>query len=206
MRPRLLLADDHAIIREGLKRLLEPEFEVAGAVGDGRSLVEAYRRIRPDAVVADISMPGMNGIEAAREITRNDPAARIVLLTMHPEIMYAKAAFEAGCSGFVLKHSSGVELNTALREALAGRSYVSPLLAKELAEVLRKPAFGRELTARQQEVLQMIAEGQSTNEIAAALGVTVKAVQFHKSAIMRKLGLRNTAELTRYALQLGLAS
>ncbi len=206
MKPRVLLADDHAIIIEGLTRLLEPEFEVAGSVGDGRSLVESASRIGPDAIIADISMPLMNGIEAAREIKRNQPDAKIVLLTMHPEIMYAKAAFEAGCSGFVLKHSSGSELKVALREVLAGRSYVTPLLAKELADVLRKPAFGRELTERQQEILRLIAEGDSTSEIAATLGISVKTVQFHKSAITRKLGLRNTAELTRYALQRGLAS
>ncbi len=206
MKPRILLADDHAIIIEGLTRLLEPEFEVVGSVPDGRALVEAARRIRPDAIVADISMPLMNGIEAAREIRKTAPEAKIVLLTMHPEIMYAKAAFEAGCSAFVLKHSSGNELVTALRDVLAGRCHVTPLLAKELAEVLQKPAFGRELTPRQQEVLQMIAEGGSTSEIASTLGITVKAVQFHKSAISRKLGLRNTAELTRYALRRGLAT
>jgi DNA-binding NarL/FixJ family response regulator len=204
----VLLADDHAIIIEGLTKVLEPEFEVVAAVSDGRRLVEAARTVQADAIVADISMPGLTGIEAAREIRKTNPDAKIIVLTMHPEASYARAAFEAGCSGFVLKQASASELRLALREALAGRRYLTPALAEEMAEAVsgRRPeSAAQPLTPRQMEVLRLIAEGRSSREIAAALGVSVKAVQFHKAEVKRRLGVHSTAELTRYAIQHGLA-
>jgi DNA-binding NarL/FixJ family response regulator len=204
-RPSVLLADDHAIIIEGLRRVLEPDFQVAGAVSDGRQLVEAARTIRADAIVADISMPGLNGIEAAREIRKTDPDVKIIMLTMHDEASYAKAALEAGCSGLVLKQSSASELSLALREALAGRRYVSPALALPAAEPATARPESPALTPRQAEVLRLIADGRSVREIAAALGITTKAVQFHKAEIKRRLRLHSTAELTRYAIQHGIA-
>jgi DNA-binding NarL/FixJ family response regulator len=198
----VLLADDHAIIIEGLRRVLEPEFEIAGAVSDGRQLIKAARTIRADAIIADISMPGLNGIEAARQIRGTDPQAKIIVLTMHSDASYAKAAFEAGCSGLVLKQSSASELSVALREVLAGGRYISPALAPS-PEGCESPA--PPLTPRQTEVLRLIAEGRSAREIAAALGITTKAVQFHKAEIKRRLRVHSTAELTRYAIQHGLA-
>jgi DNA-binding NarL/FixJ family response regulator len=206
-KPAVLLADDHAIIIEGLTKVLEPEFEIVAAVSDGRRLVEAARTLQADAIVADISMPRLTGIEAAREIRKTNPDTKIIVLTMHPEASYARAAFEAGCSGFVLKQASASELRLALREVLAGRRYVTPALAGQMDELTsaRPSSAAQSLTPRQMEVLRLIAEGRSSREMAAALGVSVKAVQFHKAEIKRRLGVHSTAELTRYAIQHGLA-
>ena len=210
-RARVLLADDHKIIMEGLRSLLEPEFELAGTVEDGRALVAAAQELNPDVVVADISMPLLNGIEAVRQLKKAGSRAKVIFLTMHPDATYATRAFEAGASGFVLKHSASSELLTAIREALKGRTYITPMIAKDLMHAYkggpprrRKP--GPKLTARQREVLQLVAEGFSAKEIASMLNISARTVEFHKYRIMEDLNLRTIAELIQYAVKHGIAS
>lgn len=210
-RPRLLLADDHKIVVEGLRGLLEPEFELVGTVGDGRALVAAAEKLRPDVIVADISMPSLNGIEAARQLRKAGSEAKIVFLTMHPDVTYATRAFEAGASGYVLKHSAPAELVTAIREALKGRTYVTSMIAKDVLETFmhksrqREDAV-RELTPRQREVLQLVAEGRSAKEIGSLLNISPRTVEFHKYRMMEDLGLRTHAELIQFAIKHGIAS
>lgn len=210
-RPRLLLADDHKIVVEGLRGLLEPEFELVGTVGDGRALVAAAEKLRPDVIVADISMPSLNGIEAVRQLRKAGSEAKIVFLTMHPDVTYATRAFEAGASGYVLKHSAPAELVTAIREALKGRTYVTSMIAKDVLETFmhksrqREDAV-RELTPRQREVLQLVAEGRSAKEIGSLLNISPRTVEFHKYRMMEDLGLRTHAELIQFAIKHGIAS
>ena len=210
IKARVLLADDHAIILEGLQRVLEPEFEIVGRASDGRDLVNQARLLKPDAVVLDIGMPLLNGIEAARQIKTALPVTKLIFLTQMGGRGYVYAAFEAHASAYLLKQSAIGELQVALREALAGRFYVSPHVCKGVSEAMlnpnRNPAelFGGGLTARQREVLQLVAEGKTAKEIAAYLTISTKTVEFHKSAIMEELGLRTTAELTRYAVEQGI--
>ncbi len=210
-RARVLLADDHKIITEGLRSLLEPEFELAGTVEDGRALVAAAQELNPDVVVVDISMPLLNGIEAVRQLKKAGSRAKVIFLTMHPDATYATRAFEAGASGFVLKHSAPSELLTAIREALKGSTYITPMIAKDLMHAYkggpprrRKP--GPKLTARQREVLQLVAEGFSAKEIASMLNISARTVEFHKYRIMEDLNLRTNAELIQYAVKHGIAS
>jgi DNA-binding NarL/FixJ family response regulator len=210
-RPRVLLADDHKIVVEGLRNLLEPEFELVGTVEDGRALVAAAAELRPDVIVADISMPLLNGIEAARQIKKADSGAKIVFLTMHPDVTYATRAFEAGASGYVLKHSAPSELVTAIREALKGRTYVTPMIAKDVLQSFMDRSHKREdvfhkLTPRQREILQLVTEGRSAKEIASLLNVSPRTVEFHKYRMMEDLGLRTNAELIQFAIKHGLAS
>ncbi|MEC4668071.1 MAG: response regulator transcription factor [Nitrospirota bacterium] len=210
-RPRVLLADDHKIVVEGLRNLLEPEFELVGTVEDGRALVAAAAELRPDVIVADISMPLLNGIEAARQIKKADSGAKIVFLTMHPDVTYATRAFEAGASGYVLKHSAPSELVTAIREALKGRTYVTPMIAKDVLQSFMDRSHKREdvfhkLTPRQREILQLVTEGRSAKEIASLLNISPRTVEFHKYRMMEDLGLRTNAELIQFAIKHGLAS
>jgi DNA-binding NarL/FixJ family response regulator len=210
-RPRLLLADDHRIVLEGLRGILEPEFEIVGAVEDGRTLVAEAKRVSPDVVVADISMPGLNGMDAARQIKKIDERIKIVFLTMHADVSYAAGAFDAGASGFVLKHSAPQELITALREALQGRTYVTPMIAGELIGSyrngnLRPAGSSAELSPRQREVLQLLAEGRSTKEIAALLDISTRTAEFHKYRMMQQLNIKTSAELVQYAVKHGLVS
>ena len=210
-RRRVLLADDHKIVVEGLRNLLEPEFELVGTVEDGRALVAAAAELRPDVIVADISMPLLNGIEAARQIKKADSGAKIVFLTMHPDVTYATRAFEAGASGYVLKHSAPSELVTAIREALKGRTYVTPMIAKDVLESFMDRSHKREdvfhkLTPRQREILQLVTEGRSAKEIASLLNISPRTVEFHKYRMMEDLGLRTNAELIQFAIKHGLAS
>lgn len=210
-RPRVLLADDHKIVVEGLRNLLEPEFELVGTVEDGRALVAAAAELRPDVIVADISMPLLNGIEAARQIKKADSGAKIVFLTMHPDVTYATRAFEAGASGYVLKHSAPSELVTAIREALKGRTYVTPMIAKDVLQSFMDRSHKREdvfhkLTPRQREILQLVTEGRSAKGIASLLNVSPRTVEFHKYRMMEDLGLRTNAELIQFAIKHGLAS
>ncbi len=210
-RPRVLLADDHKMVVEGLRGLLEPEFEVVGTVEDGRALVAAAKDLRPDVIVADISMPLLNGIEAADQLKKIDTQVKIVFLTMHPDVTYARRAFEVGASGYVVKHSAPSELVTAIREALKGRTYVTSMIAGELMTSFigssghRDDTFGK-LTPRQREVLQLVAEGHSAKEIASILNVSPRTVEFHKYRMMEDLGLRTSAELVQFAIKHGLAS
>jgi DNA-binding NarL/FixJ family response regulator len=208
---RILLADDHKIVLEGLRGLLEPEFEILGAVEDGRTLVAEAQRLNPDVVVADISMPGLNGIDAARQMKKINEHINIVFLTMHSVVDYAAGAFEAGASGFVLKHSAPQELVTAIREAAQGRTYVTPLIAGGLIDSYRRASLQRgewkaELSPRQREVLQLLTEGKSTKEIAAALNISPRTAEFHKYRMMEQLSIKTSAELIQYALKHGLVS
>jgi DNA-binding NarL/FixJ family response regulator len=205
-RPRILAADDHRIVAEGLRGLLEPEFELVEVVEDGRALLEAHDRLHPDVVVADVSMPLLNGIEAVRQLRKAGSRAKFVFLTMHPDVSYATGALDAGASGYVLKHSAPDELVTAIREALAGRTYITPRVAGEVLEALRKGDPGAEvrLTSRQNEVLQLVAEGRSAKEIAAILNLSPRTVESHKYAIMDELGVKTTAELVQQAVKRGL--
>ena len=206
---KILLADDHRILAEGLRSLLEPEFLLAGIVEDGRALVEAVDELKPDVAVVDISMPKLNGIEAARKIKQKHKDVKIVFLTMHPDVTYATAAFEAGASGYVLKHSAPTELVTAINEALAGRTYVTPRIAGELMQAYRegtaRPEKPVEITPRQREVMQLLAEGHSTKEIAGLLSISTRTVEFHKYRVMEDLGLKTVAELIRYAVKHGIS-
>lgn len=207
---RILLADDHSIVIEGLRRILEPHFEIVGQVADGRTLVAAAGLILPDIIVADISMPLLNGIDAARQIHKLDPNVKIIFLTMHPDAAYVAEALNAGGSGYVLKISAGAEILDAIREVLAGRIYVSPSIDKAMVILahVERPAPTHEpqpkLTPRQREVLQLLAEGKSLKEAASILNVSTRTAEFHKYQIMKQLGIRTNADLTKYAVKLGI--
>lgn len=208
---RILIADDHPIFAEGLRSLLEPEFQIVGLVADGRALVEAGREHRPDVIVTDVTMPLLNGIEAASRLRDQGTTARIVFLTMHKDVGYARRAMAAGAAGYVLKHSASAELVVAVREAVQGRTYVTPLIAGELLQSYRdtykrENVADHELTARQREVLQLIAEGRSAKEIASVLHISVRTAESHKAHILEALGLTSTAELVQYAIRNGIIS
>lgn len=210
-RARVLLADDHKIVAAGLQGILEPEFELVGTVQDGRALLKAARELRPDVIVVDISMPLLNGIEAVRQLKKANDRAKVVFLTMHPDVTYASRAFEAGASGYVLKHSAPAELVTAIREALKGRTYVTPMIAGELMRSYQDGSGKRKdpirtLTPRQREVLQLLAEGHSAKDAAAILGISPRTAEFHKYRMMRELGIRTNAELMQYAIKHGVVA
>jgi DNA-binding NarL/FixJ family response regulator len=202
--PRVLLADDHALILGAFGKLLAEECEIVGQVSDGRAVVEAAERLKPDVVVLDISMPLMNGLEAGRLIKQKMRDVKLVFLTMNEDPDLAAEAFRAGASGYLLKRSAASELSTAIREAMQGRSYVTPLVTEGLIGSLlhsdeRTPRH--ELTSRQREVLQMLAEGQSMKEVANVLNLTARTVAFHKYRMMRQLNVKSTAELIQYAVK-----
>jgi DNA-binding NarL/FixJ family response regulator len=202
----VLLADDHQIMAEGLRNLLEPEFEVVEVVADGRELVAAAKKHRPELIVADISMPSLNGIEAAVQLREAGVTSRVVFLTMHREVAYARRALEAGAFGFVLKHSAPSDLVTALREAQRGQTYVSPMIAGELLESYRDPTSKTHdelsrLTSRQREVLQLLAEGRSAKEVAAILKISPRTAEFHRARILAALQIQTTTELVQYAIR-----
>jgi DNA-binding NarL/FixJ family response regulator len=207
----VLLADDHAIVLEGLKGLLEDDFEIVGAVKDGRELLEQAQRLRPDVIVADIGMPMLNGIDAVKQIKKSGLNAKVVFLTMHQDAMYAKGAFDAGALGFVLKHSAPSELTTAIQEALKGNTYISPAIAQELMHLYKGQAdaktgaFGS-LTPRQREVMQLLAEGKSAKEIAKILHISTRTVEFHKYNMMEQLRIKTSAELVHFAIKHGIVS
>ena len=208
-KPRVLLADDHRIVAEGLKSLLADEFELAGIVEDGRAMVRAAKELKPDLVVADISMPPLNGIDALIQLKQDLPDVRVVFLTMHRDVAYARRAIEAGAAGFVLKHSASLELVLALRAALQGRTFVSPDLAAELMLSSRRntPQTAADpvttLTPRQRDILKLLAEGKSAKEIAAVLGLSARTVEDHKYRLMESLGIENSAELIHFAIKHG---
>jgi DNA-binding NarL/FixJ family response regulator len=209
---RLLLADDHEIVIEGLRRILDrPEFEIVGVVNDGLSLLRAAEAFRPEVIIADITMPFLNGIDAAEQIHKSNPEVKIVFLTMHPDVTFASEALAAGGSGYVLKSSAGDELRTAIREAVKGRTYVTQSIAEAVKQGLspRSNAWRNPLdkmTPRQREVLQLLAEGLQVKEIAIKLGVSPRTVEFHKYRIMDELGLRTSAEIARYAARHGMVT
>jgi len=210
-KPRVLMADDHSLILAGLRSLVEVDCEVVGMVEDGRALVEAAKRLRPDVILLDISMPLLNGLEAARQLRILVPDCKLIFLTMHASPTYATEAFQLGASGYLLKRSAASELGLAIKSVLQGQHYLTPLLTKEVLDSVLKPSTGERgeavstaLTARQREVLQLVAEGHGTKEIATILNVSVKTVEFHKSRIMQHLDIHTTADLTKYAITHGI--
>jgi DNA-binding NarL/FixJ family response regulator len=210
-RARILLADDHRLVAEALKALLCADFELLGVVEDGRALLKAARELHPDVIVADVTMPGLNGIDALIQLKKDDPAVKVVFLTMHPEVAYARRALDAGARGYVLKHSAPAELVTAIQSALAGGTYITPTLAGEVLEAMKRgPAHAADpvtsLTPRQREILQLLAEGRSAKEIGSALQISARTVESHKYQMMETLGLRTNADLIHLAIQSGLAA
>ena len=207
-RPRVLLADDHRIVAEALKSLLEQEFELVAVVEDGRQLVETARRLRPDVIVADITMPHLNGIDALVQLMKDNPAVRVVFLTMHKDAAYARRALDAGARGYVLKHSAQAELFLAVRAALDGKTFVTPTLAVEVFDDLKisptDPAAA--LTPRQREILQLFAEGCSAKEISSQLDISPRTVEFHKYQLMDALKLQSSAELIHFAIKNGIVA
>jgi DNA-binding NarL/FixJ family response regulator len=208
-RPRVLLCDDHLLVAEALKSLLAPEFDLVGVVEDGRALVEAAATLRPDVIVADVTMPHLNGIEALVQVRQGGNCVPVVFLTMHRDVTFARRALEAGASGFVLKHSAPAELVLAIRAALEGRTYLTPQLAGEvLASMKQGPEKASDpvasLTPRQREILQLLAEGRSAKEIASSLSISARTVEFHKYQLMETLGLHTNAELIHFAIKHGL--
>lgn len=207
-RPRLLLADDHTMFSQGLQSLLEDEFDLVGAVGDGQALVEAAGRLNPDVIIVDISMPVMNGLDAVRQLQKQGVTAKVIFLTMHADDRLLAEAFKCGGSGYVLKQSAGEELIAGIRQVLAGNKYVTPLIASEWAENVGKRIGETKLTLtpRQREVLQLVIEGCTMKEIATRLGISTRTAESHKYEMMDGLGVETTAELIQYAVKLGLTS
>ena len=205
--PRLILADDHRIVIDGLRSILTPEFDLVGIVEDGRELVETATRLQPDIIVADISMPHLNGLDAVAQLKRLGCQAKVVFLTMHKDATYAAKALEMGASGFVLKHSASTELLAAIRAALLGKVYVT----SEIAAGLLKSTSARtvsmsepSLTPRQREVLQLFAEGHSARKVAAMLHISPRTAENHKARIMAQLNLDTIVDLVQYALRHGI--
>jgi DNA-binding NarL/FixJ family response regulator len=208
-RPRVLLADDHRLLREAFAQLLAPACDVVGAVADGRELLATAPTLRPDIVVLDIAMPLLNGLDAARQLKRVMPDVKVIFLTVSEDPDLAAEAFRAGAAGFLLKNSAASELLQAIHEVSKGRSYVTPLAACGLVDRLRQqPASkkGGELSLRQREVLQLLAEGRSMKEVARILKITPRTVAFHKYTMMEEIGIKSLAELVQFAIKQRLVS
>lgn len=202
--PRVLLADDHALLLGAFEKLLAGECDIVGQVSDGRALVAAAATLRPDLIVLDITMPLLNGLEAGRQIKQKWPKVKLVFLTMNEDPDLAAEAFRSGASGYLLKRCAASELVTAIQEVMRGRSYVTPLITKDLVGSLldvheNKPA--PELTPRQREILQLLAEGKSMKEVAVMLSLTPRTVAFHKYRMMEQLRVKSSAELIQYAVK-----
>ena len=208
LRPRVLLADDHRMVAEGLKSLLAEDFDLVGVVEDGRALVTSALKLRPDVIVADITMPHLNGLDALTQLKKDIPSVKVVFLTMHQDTAYARRALDSGASGFVLKHSAPVELIAAIRAALNNQTYITPALAGEVLHSLRESGKTSDpvasLTPRQREIIQLLAEGRSAKQIAEALGISTRTVEFHKYQMMATLQLHNSAELVLFAIKHGI--
>lgn len=208
-RPRIILADDHPIVAEGLRSLLAARYDVVGVVGDGQALLDAARSLQPDVIVADISMPLINGIEVTARLATDEPQIKVVILTMHREEGYVRRAMEAGAAGYVLKVAAPDELLAAVDAALAGKTFVTPELASGLVGgVARNPQRSHDpkaaLTPRQREILQLVAQGKTAKEVGAILGLSARTVESHKYELMKALGLERSAELVQFALKHGL--
>ena len=202
--PRVLLADDHALLVGAFAKLLAGECEVVGQVNDGRSLLAATEKLMPDVVVLDISMPLLNGLEAGRQIKQQFRNVKLVYVTMNEDPDLAAEAFRAGASGYLLKRSAASELTMAIREVMLGRSYITPLVATGLVGALMHgddPKTSDVLTARQREVLQLLAEGHSMKQVAGVLNLTPRTIAFHKYRMMEQLKVKSTAELIQYAVK-----
>ena len=208
---RILLIDDHALVLEGMRQLLETEFTVVGTGESGQALLEMAPRLAPDVVLLDVSMPGLNGFEAAQRLKQLVPSVKIIFVTMMTEPVYISEAFRRGAHGYVLKQCAAAELVSAIRVVLSNRRYVSPQVAPEVREIvehqwMRPEGFTNRLTDRQVEVLRLLASGYAAKEIARSLNVSLKTVEFHKSNITKKLGLKTASDLTKYAIAQGLTS
>lgn len=214
MVPRILMADDHSLVLAGLRKLVEGEGEVVGMVEDGRTLVEEALRLRPDIILLDISMPLLNGLDAARQLSKLVPESKLIFLTMHATPTYVVEAFKTGAVGYLIKRSAASELKQAIQAVMRGQSYMTPLITKDVVAAMVQSPEGQtprsrpvsSLTPRQREVLQLVAEGKGTKAIAAILDISVKTVEFHKFRLMDELDLHSTAELTKYAIIEGLVS
>jgi len=204
---KVLLADDHSLLLTAFEKLLSGECDVVGQVTDGRALIAAAEDLNPDVIVLDISMPLLNGLEAARQIRHRFPDIKLIFLTMNEEADVAAEAFRVGASGYLLKRSAGSELSTAIREVMQGRSYITPLVAHGLVYALLRVNHQQpepQLTSRQREVLQLLAEGRSMKEVAGVLNVAPRTVAAHKYQLMQQLNLKTTAELIQYAMKHGI--
>jgi DNA-binding NarL/FixJ family response regulator len=205
-RSRILIADDHTLVAELCKKLLETEFDVAGTVADGRALVHAARELKPDVIVVDVAMPILNGLDAGRQVKEMLPAVKLVFLTMNPDIEIAAEAFRRGAHGYLLKTCAAAELVLAVRDVLRGKSYLSPALSKDTVNFLRnqdKELVNEDerLTDRQREVLQLLAEGKVMKEVSSILHMSTRTVAYHKYRMMEVLGAKSTAELVKYAIK-----
>jgi DNA-binding NarL/FixJ family response regulator len=203
-KPRVLLADDHMLVVEAFKKLLESDFEIVGTVADGRTLLSAAQKIKPDVVVLDLGMPLLNGMDAGEQLKKLLPATKIIVLTMSEDFDLAAHALRSWASAYLLKKSAGSELVQAIREVLKGRSYVTPKVAQRLLEEFvrdPRPDRTKNLTPRQREVLQLLAEGRTMKEVAAVLNVATRTVAFHKYRIMEEFGLKTNSDLVRFAIK-----
>jgi DNA-binding NarL/FixJ family response regulator len=205
-RVRMLLADDHDMILEAFRRMLEPEFDVIGTASDGRELIALALELKPDVIIADISMPRMNGLEAGHVIREKLPSAKLVLLTMNQDVDYAAAAFRLGIHGYLLKNSAGTELGLCLKAVCAGKQYLTPKIANGSIQDLLLAHSGEiqegaDLSPREREVLQLLAEGNSMKETAAILDIAPRTVAFHKYRIMDQFHLKSSAELVQFAMR-----
>jgi DNA-binding NarL/FixJ family response regulator len=202
---RLLIADDHKLLADACKSLLEPEFQVVGVVTDGRTLVKVAATLKPDVVIIDIGMPHLNGLDAAEQIKHKIPSVKLVFLTMNMAADVAAEAFRRGASAYVLKHSAAEELVTAIRKVVQGESYLSPLIARETVTFLlnqgKSSSDEKQITKRQTEILQLLAEGMSMKEVANILDLKPGTVAFHKYRMMETLGVKTNAELLEYAIK-----
>ncbi|MBV9678616.1 MAG: response regulator transcription factor [Acidobacteriaceae bacterium] len=208
MKPQILIADDHQLVLEGLKKLIETECDIVGSVSNGRDLVTAAKQLNPDIVLLDLAMPLLNGIEAARQIKADNPGVKLIFLTMQTNRDYVREAFEVGASGYVAKMEAASDLLSAIRDVQAGRFALSPSLSERLLGHHMEPdqnptRLFSALTPRQREVLQLVAEGKSAKQIAEMLYISVKTVEFHKKHLMDELRVQNSAELVRYAVEQG---
>ena len=212
IRPRILMADDHSLVLAGLRRLVEEEGEVVGTVEDGRALVEEAQRLRPDLILLDISMPLLNGLDAARQLTTLVPNSKLIVLTVHTTPTYVTEALKAGAVGYLVKQSATAELKLAIQTVLKGEHYMTPSVTKEMLGTKRLRSEGPRqqeaaaLAPRQREVLQLIAEGKGVRSIASMLHISIKTVEFHRTRLMEELDLHSVAELTKYAVSEGLVS
>lgn len=201
---RVLLADDHTLVVEALKRLLEPEFQVVGTVADGRTLLRVAPELKPDVVLVDLNMPLLNGLDASEQLKQILPKVKIIVLTMNEDAEIAAETMTRWASGYLLKKSAGSELLKAVREVLRGNKYITPAIAAELAEYSTRgprPEAAKSLTTRQREVLQLLAEGHTMKEAADILHLATRTVAFHKYRIMHDFGLENNSELLRFAIK-----
>jgi DNA-binding NarL/FixJ family response regulator len=203
-RPRILMADDHAMLLDAFKALLEPEFDVVGTATDGRQLLEEFSRLHPDVVVLDIAMPLLNGLDAGRQLKAQRKSVKLIYLTMSQNPDLAGEALRLGASGYVLKSSAFQELTQAIHEALRGRSYITPLITRDVVgSLIQHQSSRHELTMRQREVLQLLAEGRSMKEVGAILDLTPRTVAHHKYRMMEQLRLKTSAELVQFAVREG---